>query len=87
MTRAWEKNPHPASPLEGEGFKAWETAVFDFYTEHAHLVLQTLRVSLAAAQAYCDQRADALLRMGLAVFDDEGAVIAELADMALESAL
>ena len=40
MARAWEKH----------GADGWETAVFEFYTNHAELVAQTMRMPLALAQ-------------------------------------
>lgn len=65
---------------KGEG---WETAVSDFYTSHAHLICQTLRISLMKAQAYCDKQEAALLTVGLAALEDEIGLIAELADLAI----
>lgn len=75
MSRAFEKSE------SGEG---WETAVADFYAGHAELVSQTLRISLVTAQIYCDVRADALLRVGLAAFEDEPGLVCDLANLAVK---
>ena len=76
MVRAWEKH----------GADGWETAVFEFYTNHAELVAQTMRMPLAKADAYCQGMSGDLLAFGVErVFANEAFLIGHLADMATES--
>jgi HK97 family phage portal protein len=49
---------------DAEAFEAWATA---FYADHQALVEQTLRLSLADAQLYCDSQRDELVAGGIAV--------------------
>lgn len=71
-----------ASERAGANREAWGQAVLDFYTDHAGLVAQTMRVSLDLAESYCRENQRELLTEGYrATADWHTRRVSRLADM------
>jgi hypothetical protein len=68
----------------GDDWAAWQAAVREFYAGHAAMVRESLCVSEEAARAYCDEKADELVRDGLKACEGwESRDVPGLATMAL----
>ncbi len=68
----------------GDDWTGWQAAVREFYAGHAAMVRESLCVSEEAARAYCDEKADELVRDGLKACEGwESRDVPGLATMAL----
>lgn len=71
----------------GDDYEAWGAAVTDFYSRHAEMVTENLRVDEADAARYCEQKAEELVRDGLKATERwDTRDLALLIDMALGGA-
>ena len=66
----------------GDDWSAWQASVTEFYQGHVAMVRESLCISEESAKAYCDEKAETLIRDGLKLTD--GWDTSGLADLALE---